>query len=138
MPTSTSRLAYEDCFNFFSEALEDPRGIRILFAKRGDAKQLQVRMHSARVLDREENAETYDPSHPLFGRSEFDQVMVRLVGTVGEEETWIYIERRGANVLQIQRLSEVEEPLDVEYEEPQAIAASPLKLITFGEIERRD
>lgn len=138
MPTSTSRLAYEDCFSYFSEALDDPRGVRILLAKPGDAHQLRVRMNAARVLDREANAETYDPSHPLFGRSEFDQVMVRLVAERGSEETWVYIERRGANVLQIQRLSEVEDAIEVEYEEPQAIEASPLKQLTFGEVERRD
>lgn len=138
MPTSTSRLAYEDCFSYFEAALTDEKGVRLLMAKPSDAFQLRVRMNAARVLDRQANAETYEPGHALFGRSEFDQVMVRLVVAPGSEETWVYIERRGANVLQIQRLSEVEDTMEVEYEETQAIEASPLKQLTFGQVERRD
>ncbi len=140
MPTSTSRISYEDCFSHFANAAADPHGVRIHFDKYGDAKQLQTRMNTARKLDREQNAEDYDRDHPLFGRSEYDEFVVRLVGDRSSDEVWVYVERRGIG-LRIEKLSEVyanEEYLVVEYKEKEAIAASPLKQLTYGEVERRD
>lgn len=122
MPTSTSRLSYDDCFSFFDQAIADPIGIAVAFEFSGDARQFRLRMNAARALDREENALTYagNPEHPLFGRSQYDGFQLKLRQANGK--TYIVIERNNEKVLEVIPLSEVAEelrPLDaVEWKKP--------------------
>jgi hypothetical protein len=140
MPTSLSRLSYSDCFDFFTEALADPKGICVSFAYDGDAYQLRTRLHTARVIDRKENAEIYPPNHPLFGRSEYDSLMVRLVK---EEDgsAKVFIQPRDRSGVTVIRLSEVDEeafqsegsrPVRIISEQPNTEEVEPVV------VERRD
>lgn len=111
MPTSTSRLSYSDCFEYFDQALADPLGLAIGFEFSGDARQFRLRMNAARALDREENALVYasNPDHPLFGRSQYDEFQLKLRQALGK--TYIVIERNSVRVIEVIPLSEIEEEL---------------------------
>lgn len=127
MPTSTSRLSYTDCFDYFEQALADPKGLVVTFEFSGDARHFRLRMHAARVLDRRENAETYEQGHPLFGRSMFDEIILRL--REGKEGTHVILEKSSAKVLDVRSLSEVVLPEDLV--EPEAEPAKPKEVVTL-------
>ena len=112
MPTSTSRLSYSDCFDYFDQALSDPLGLALGFEYSGDARQFRLRMNAARALDREENALAYatNPDHPLFGRSMYDELQLKLRQAFGK--TYVVIERNGVRVLEAIPLSEMTEKLE--------------------------
>lgn len=121
MPTSTSRLSFTDCFDLFNQALSDPEGIAVGFDHQGDARQLQLRMNAARALDREENAEIYseEPEHPLCGRSQYDELQLKLRQAVGR--TWVVIERgslRNAEVISLSEMREALLPIEDKRPEP--------------------
>lgn len=122
MPTSTSRLSYSDCFDYFDRALEDPIGIAIGFEYSGDAMQFRLRMNAARALDREENALTYseNPEHPLFGRSQYDPLILKVKKAF--DKTWVVVEKNTARVLEVIALSEIAEeemkPIETEWKPP--------------------
>lgn len=78
MTMPTSRLAYYDCYEILDKAIDSPRGIRLRFATEGAARHFRTRLHKARQINRLDNAETYDPSHALHGRSEYDPLTVKL------------------------------------------------------------
>lgn len=78
MATSSSRLAYEDCFEALDRALASAKGIRMTVADENSAVHMKNRLHYARKLDRDSNAETYDPGHPLHGTSQYDALVIRL------------------------------------------------------------
>jgi len=100
--------AYDDCLDHFQSALDDSRGYRIKFATHGEANIFQLRLHQARALQRDINKRIYEPSHPLWGSSEFDKLIVRIPREDTEGGWWIYIERPQANILVAEPLSEVE------------------------------
>lgn len=119
MPTSTSRLSYEDCFIYFDQALADPKGLAMAFEFSGDARQFRLRMNAARKIDREDNARTYadNPEHPLFGRSQYDQLQLKI--RQGENATYLIVEKVDKVVVQVIGLSELPEdtvlkPIEVE------------------------
>lgn len=78
MVTSNSKLSFDDCFDAFDRALSATKGIRMTFADYGAANHFRVRLHKARVKDREANAETYDEDHPSHGTSKYDELIVKL------------------------------------------------------------
>lgn len=135
MPTSLSRLSFTDCFDLFDSALNDDVGIRVAFAKHGDAMHFRTRCNAARALDRRENAQSYDHGHVLFGRSIYDNISIRLVSE--DEETFLYFERRD-KMMKIVPLSELRE---AEYEEakPPApkLAEQGVTAVQERKIERR-
>lgn len=118
MPTSTSRLSYLDCFDYFEQALADPRGLVIAFTEIGDARQFRLRMNAARKIDREENAEAYmdQQDHPLFGRSQYDGMQIKL--RQGKDRIFLIIEKVETTILEVLPLSEAEaiemKPIEVE------------------------
>lgn len=109
MPTSTSRLSYEDCFDYFDQALADPKGLAMAFEFSGDARQFRLRMNAARALDREENARLYadNQNHPLFGRSMYDQLQLKI--REGDGKTYLLVEKVGQVVIATIGLSELPE-----------------------------
>jgi len=107
MVTSTSRLAYGDCFELMDKAIADQRGIKIKCATEGDARHLRTRLHSARRIDRDENAKTYPDGHPMYGRSVYDVLGMRL--RPQKEWCWLAIEKWDARQFEIESLSEQEE-----------------------------
>ena|SRR5271166_1039341 len=90
MTFSHSRLAFSDCFELMDRALDDARGIRVKFPDFKSAWHMRNRLHHARRIDRDDNRETYkdNPDHPLYGRSAYDGLAVR-VRENGEETTII-------------------------------------------------
>lgn len=136
MPTSISLLAYGDCFDYFDQALADPQGIAIIFDYSGDARQFRLRMNAARKLDREENAKTYqdNPEHPLFGRSQYDGLTLKL--REGENgKAYVIIVRYDAQVREVISLSDLPEDLLLR-EEPKALP-KPVEVVPLKLEDRR-
>ena len=93
MTTSTSYSAYEDCFDIFEQALESKNGIKIRFADAGAAYQYRTRLHYARTLDRRKAKERIeDPTHPAYGASTYDRVIVQI--RENGEGWWVLIRPR--------------------------------------------
>ncbi len=78
MPPSTSRLSFIDCYTVLDQALASKLGLRLTFEDPGSARSFQLRLNTARRLNREDNAETYDATHPLHNASEYDTLLIRL------------------------------------------------------------
>lgn len=78
MAMNSSLLAYQDCVDLLDRALADPLGCRFPCLSWRAAIRLRTRIHYARKLTRDANMETYPPGHPMFGRSEYDKISVRL------------------------------------------------------------
>lgn len=114
MPLPTSYLAYSDCFAALDKALEDSRGGRIPLPDEDAAMHLRMRMNYARKLDREKNAELYDPDHPLHGRSEYDKLYARINSHNGK--VYLYLLRREA--IPVELLTEVEAEAEIEADPP--------------------
>jgi hypothetical protein len=106
MSASTSRLSFQDCFDVMEKAIESERGVRVQFETEGAAKHFLVRLNKARVLDRDENRQTYVPGDMLFGRSVYDPLMGqirRVDGTV-----WLFINKLSAEHLVIEDIDGTE------------------------------
>lgn len=94
MTVSTSKAAYEDCYDLFDQALKAEKGIRVNRPTKGQATQLYTRLHYARKLLRAESREMNKPGDPAFDTSPYDSFIVRKAYT--DDEWWIYIEPRDA------------------------------------------
>jgi hypothetical protein len=103
MVTSTSRLAFADCYDLLDKALEAPDGIRFAVSDIGLANQFRVRLHTARRINREDNKDTYDKDHPLYGRSIYDTLVVRIREIEGK--VFVYITKVDATKLNIEVLN---------------------------------
>jgi hypothetical protein len=103
MATSTSRLAFTDCFSVFDRALASAEGIRISFSTEGDAKHFRTRLHSARAIHRNDNAETYPAEHPMHGHSEYDSLVVKLRSN--GEGHYLYIEPTTTKSIEIEDIA---------------------------------
>ena len=107
MTIPQNRMSYQDIYEKFDLALEDPKGIRIPFDTYGEAQHYQMRMHSARSVDRRENAKMHDEGHQLHGQSVYDVLQVRI--RKGEDGThFVYVEPKDKYVGEVEHLSEVE------------------------------
>jgi hypothetical protein len=106
MVISTSRLAYSDCFDLMDKAIADPKGIKIKFGENEEAWHFRIRLHTARKIDRKENRDIYDQTHPLHGRSVYDQLTMR-IRKVGDH-AWLRLERIDARVFEVESLTEPE------------------------------
>ena len=105
MTVSTSRLAYTDCYDIMDRALADGKGCRVKFKDADDAYNFRLRLYVARKIDRVDNAEIYDPPHPLHGRSEYDGLVSR-VRQDAQKNIWLYVEVLvSRNLLQVEDLS---------------------------------
>lgn len=107
MSISKSRTAYDDVFEKFELAMNDPRGVRIPFDSYAAAKTYMMRMHNARAIDRRDNERTYQPDDPMYGQCIYDRLQCTI--REGEDGTFfIYVEPRDKYVGEIELLSEVE------------------------------
>lgn len=109
MTTSTSRLAYDDIFELLEETMETKKGKRIPFNKRdnipdnrGEAIQFRVRLHTARTIDRSDNANLYPKEHPLHGRSKYDILCASVKTENGK--VYLYITKRSLENYEIEDL----------------------------------
>ena len=94
MATSSSPLSFSDCYSALDRALTADRGVRLRFATEGDARHFRLRLHAARKLHRAGNAEIYeDPTHPMHGNSEYDQLVVKMRKGPTNGEWFLLIEK---------------------------------------------
>lgn len=91
MAGSTSRLSYQDCFELYDKALAAAKGIRHRAGSKDAAMHLKSRLHYARSIDRKDNREVYDEGEPLYGRSAYDPITIRLRQHGGA--WWLYLLR---------------------------------------------
>lgn len=85
MPVSNQIGSYRDCYGILDRAIEAERGTRIRCALQADATKLRARLNQARILHRKMNTGIYsDPSHPMHGRSEYDELQLVVSDNVVE------------------------------------------------------
>ena len=106
MGFSRSPLAFDDIKAALDKALEAQKGIRIRCRDRGAAVFLRQRFNSFRKLDRQENARIYDNEHPMFRRSIYDKLVLRIPAKGNAEEEYLYVEKRGIEDFLIEDLTE--------------------------------
>lgn len=106
MVTSTSRLAYQDCFELMDQALEAPRGIRFPVSSRGIANHFRVRLHTARDINRKDNKDEYEKGHALWGCSAYDELTVQ-IRTIGDQ-VYVCLLKISAENLEIEVIGEEE------------------------------
>ena len=94
MTLPLSLAAYEDCTDYMQRAIDAEKGIRVKVPDHGSAMRLRSRLHMARSLDRKNNRDLLPEDDPLYGKSEFDPLVVRFEAE-GDEE-WVRIEKMSA------------------------------------------
>lgn len=138
MGTSPSRLSYSDCFELMDAAIEDARGKRVKVRSKGEGNHLRVRLHTARNIDRKDNASTYPEDHPLHGRSTYDSLTV----TIQSDKFgtwWVYLERSDTKIHEAESLSVVpiEPAPEMALPEPVAEPKVPLMNVVQGLMRRK-
>lgn len=111
MTASTSRLAYHDCFDILDRAMADDIGTRIKFSAYGDASHFRMRIHRARVIDRDENRRLYDDDHHMWGKSIYDILKVT-VDKESDDIWWLYVKKFDTSNFVVEDLSSLEENTD--------------------------
>ena len=99
-----SPLAFDDLRSVFERAIESPRGIRIVCKTRSEAIVTRSRMNYLRKMDRKENSITYQSDHPMFMRSAWDRLVLRIPPKGDPDDTVIFIEKRSADNMVIEEL----------------------------------
>jgi hypothetical protein len=104
MSYNRSPLAFDDIRGAFERALASPKGIRISCATWGAAVVLRSRFNYLRKLDREANKKTFEVDHPLWNRSVYDKLVLRIPPKGDKEESMLYIEKRDVEDLNIEEI----------------------------------
>lgn len=101
MTTSTSKAAFQDCFDYFDQALGTKLGVRIPCADPKECRHLQTRLHQARVMSRHENDEVFarNRDHPDYFTSPYDVLVIK-IREKPEGTWWVYIEQRRAKKIE--------------------------------------
>ena len=128
MVVSTSRLAYSDCFDLMEKAIADQKGIQIKFAKYEDAHHFRLRLHSSRRIDRNDNKVLYGEDHPMYGRSVYDQLTMR-IRKLGDDSAWLRLERIDAREFEIESLSENPLQPELAFDQPISVKVEPAKSV---------
>ena len=105
MSYNKSPLAFDDIREAFERALNAERGIRITCVSRGAATILRARFNYFRWMNRKENAHTYEPDHPMWNRSVYDRLVLRIPPKGSPEEAVLYIEPRLVSSLSIEEIT---------------------------------
>lgn len=103
MSLSTSRLAYTDCYTLLDAALDNPRGLRVEMRSIPAASYFRLRIHHARQIDRNDNAKTYSPDHPLHACSPYDALTLRIEPG---PPIWLYLDRVRVELGRIEAIPE--------------------------------
>jgi hypothetical protein len=123
MVTSTSRLAYSDCFDLMDKAIADPKGIKVKFSTGEDAWHFRIRLHTARKIDRIDNKDVYEERHPLYGRSVYDQLTMRI--RKAADCAWLRLERIDTREFEIESLTEPETEPELAFTQTALIVKEP-------------
>lgn len=136
MSISTSRGSYRDCYEYYDQALEQDRGIRIQVANYDYACHLRQRLHMARKIRREDNCEIYpEPDHPMHGASPYDHVVVK-INTDPDGKTYVLLEKI-VMLTRIEPLPLEDDMLALEDPTPRQIEHDPPKMLEFEPMKRR-
>lgn len=109
MSYNRSPLAFDDIREVFDKALNSNKGLRISCVNRGAAFVLRSRFNYFRTIDRRESAKIYPTDHPMWAKSAYDKLVLRIPAKGTDEENILYIEKRRADKL---RFEEIVEELD--------------------------
>ena|SRR5215475_4799064 len=102
MSWNKSPLAFDDVRQAFEDALTSETGIRIRYATRGRAVTERSRFNYFRKVERADSKNVYEPDHPLHGRCMYDKFTLRIPPKGAEDETYLYIEPRKYEDLEIE------------------------------------
>lgn len=82
MPHPKDAAAYQDLLEgILYPALTSPRGVRVVRLTEGEAHSLRWRLFAAIKVLRQQSMEILPPDHPRYGRSDFDNLVIRVEGT---------------------------------------------------------
>jgi hypothetical protein len=104
MSYNKSPLAFDDIREAFERALAAPRGVRIPCETRAAAIILRSRFNYLRKIDRQINSKTYDTEHPMWNRSVYDKLVLRIPAKGRTDDAVLYIEPRSATDLVIEEI----------------------------------
>ncbi len=140
MSISTSRASYLDCYQYYDQALEEERGIRIQVQSYDYACHLRQRLHMARKIRREDNAEIYpDADHPMHGASPYDIVVVK-IKTEDDGKVFVILEKIML-LTRIEALPPEEDLLILEDSRPKSFPQieqdEPPKMLSYEPVKRR-
>lgn len=113
MVASNSRLSYGDCFELMDKAIADQKGIRIKFATQEEAWHFRIRLHTARRIDRTDNMDVYALGHPMYGRSVYDPLTMRIKER--SDGIWLRLEKVDAREFEVASLAEDEVQPELEF-----------------------
>ena|SRR5215475_10839814 len=127
MTLPTHRVSYQVEYGILEKALKDELGARVRMASQEAAIHLRSRIHQARKIDRSENKDAFEEGHPMHGQSVYDKLVCRIKTVKGH--TYLYIEQRNAETLEVAALTidEQHRPLEVH----EVIVPEPLKRRNF-------
>lgn len=138
MSISTSRNSYTDCYAYYDQALEEERGIRIQVASYDYACHLRQRLHMARKIKRQDNAEIYsEPDHPMHNASPYDVCVVKI--KTEDRGTFVVIEKI-AMLTRIEALPPEEDVMVLEDTRPRTlpqIEHQEQKMLPYEPVKRR-
>lgn len=126
MSISTSRLSYLDCYAVYDKAVADEEGVRVLMPDLDKATHFRMRMHTARKINRKDNADVYEVGHPMHAASEYDPFVIRL-RPASNGSWWVYVQHQKIDLNEVQPLSQVQELLPSPRQE--MIEAKPAPLM---------
>jgi hypothetical protein len=104
MSYNKSLLAFDDVKPAFDRALEHPKGLRIKCETHAKAIVLRGRFNYFRGADRKENTKIYPNDHPLWNRSIYDKLILRVPKKGSEDENYVYLEKRSVDNFEIEDL----------------------------------
>lgn len=135
MGITQAKLAYKDCEEAWEKARSAEHGCRVRVPGYNEAINLRMRLHQCRELDRKEQRRVYEatPEHPMYGSSAWDGLVCRL--READDSWWVYIEKRGAGILEIEPLGEPQ--MMIEHKPTPQIAHEPIRLIAGPVVRRR-
>ena len=104
MSFSKSMFAFDDVKPTLDRALEAEKGIKVVCNNYGHAIITRSRFHYYRQMDREQNAKNYPPEHPLWNRSVYDKLILRVPKKGAPDAHCLYVEKRRAEDFQVEEI----------------------------------
>jgi len=92
---------YSDCESYFTQALENPKGIRVALDTNGAAIHFMQKMNTYRSNQRKALAKVYGADHPLHNKTPWDDLVLRVDK---EDPTKVRIEPARLNVKGVETL----------------------------------
>ena len=92
MTLPDSHMSFQAEFEILDRGLDSDKGVRLSMIDRSQAYTYRHRLNHARNLDRRKNMETYEKGSPLYGRSEYDKLVMRIRQDT-EDGWWLYVEK---------------------------------------------